>query len=141
MILGTRSCWRSSSPSKCGDSDWRERRYLTRCGPTTKTWSTYTLPKGSVGPIFLEIRLTAYRPGSKNVKPDALSCYFEGNSRTEDLETILRPEMFLSAVEMDIKRQVREAAGTETAPSGCLGGRHYVPRQSRAQVLQWGHAS
>ena len=56
-------------------------------------------------------------------------------------ETILRPVVFLNAVEMDIERTVREAVGTEAAPSGCPDGRQYVPRQSRAQVLQWGHAS
>ena len=42
---------------------------------------------------------------------------------------------------MDIERLVREAAGTEAAPSGCPDGKQYGPRQSRAQVLQWGHAS
>ena len=83
----------------------------------------------------------AYQPGSKNVKPDALSRCFEPNDRFEAPETILRPGVFLHAVEMNIEREVREAAGTEAVPSGCPDGRQFVPRQSRAQVLQWGHAS
>ena len=83
----------------------------------------------------------AYRPGSKNIKPDALSRYFENNDRFEAPETILWLEVFVQAVEMNIERQVREAAGTKAAPSGCPDGRQFVPRQSRAQVLQWGHAS
>ena len=49
--------------------------------------------------------------------------------------------MFLSAIGVDIERQVREAAGTEAASSRCPDGGQYVPGLSRAQVLQWGHAS
>ena len=83
----------------------------------------------------------AYRPGSKNIKPDALSRVFDPEDRAEPPETILRPEVFVSAVGMDIEQEVREAAGTEAAPSGCPEGRQFVPGQSRARVLQWGHAS
>ena len=83
----------------------------------------------------------AYRPGSKNVKPDALSRSFESDIRTEAPETILCPEVFVNAIEMEIERKVREAVGSEAAPSGCADGRQYVPRESRAEVLQWGHAS
>ena len=81
----------------------------------------------------------AYRPGLKNVKPDALSRMFEPDDRVKAPETILRPEVFLHAVVVDIERQVREAAGTEAAPSRCPDGRQFVPRQW--EVLQWGHAS
>ena len=83
----------------------------------------------------------AYRPGTKNVKPDALSRMFEPEDRTETPETILRPEVFINATGVDIEQEVREAAGTEAAPSGCPDGRQFVPSQSRAKVLQWGHAS
>ena len=83
----------------------------------------------------------AYRPGSKNLKPDALSRIFEPEDRVEPPETILRPEVFVRAVGVDIEQEVRDAAGTEAAPSGCPEGRQFVPGQSRARVLQWGHAS
>ena len=79
--------------------------------------------------------------GSRNVKPDALSRVFDPEDRTEAPEAILRPEMFVNATGVDIEREVREAAGTEAAPSGCPDGRQFVPSQSRAKVLQWGHAS
>ena len=83
----------------------------------------------------------AYRPGSKNVKPDALSRYFESPIKEDQPETILRPELFINAIEMDIERTVKEAVGAEAAPSGCPDGRQYVPRGTRAQVIQWGHSS
>ena len=73
----------------------------------------------------------AYRPGSKNVKPDALLRYFESDIRTEAPEAILHPEVFVNAIEMEIERKVREAVGSEAAPSGCLDGRQYVPRERR----------
>ena len=66
---------------------------------------------------------------------------FDPEDRTETPETILRPEVFLSATGVDIEQEVREAAGTKAAPSGCPDGRQFIPRQSRAKVLQWGHAS
>ena len=53
----------------------------------------------------------AYQPGSKNVKPDALSRYFESPVRTESLETTSRPKVFVNAIEMDIERTVKEAVG------------------------------
>ena len=83
----------------------------------------------------------AYRPGTKIVKPDALSRMFDPEDRTETPETILRPEVFINATRVDIEQEVREAAGTEATPSGCPDGKQFVPSQSRAKVLQWGHAS
>ena len=83
----------------------------------------------------------AYRPGSKNIKPDALSRVFDPEDRVEVPETILRPEVFVRATGVDMEQEVREAAGTEAAPSGCPDRRQFVLRQSRAKVLQWGHAS
>ena len=83
----------------------------------------------------------AYWPGSKNAKPDTLSRVFEPEDRVEAPETILRPEVFLRAVGVDVEQLVRDVAGTEAAPSGCPEGRQFVPGGSRAEVLQWGHAS
>ena len=83
----------------------------------------------------------AYRPGSKNVKPDALSHYFESSNKETKPDTILRPEVFINAIEMEIERTVKEALGTEAAPSKCPEGRLFVPNNVRAQVIQWGHSS
>ena len=68
-----------------------------------------------------------YRPGSKNVKPDALSRYFESSNKETEPDTILRPEVFINAIEMEIERTVKAAQGTEAAPSKCPEGRLLVP--------------
>ena len=84
----------------------------------------------------------AYRPGSKNVKPDALSHYFESPHSSEPPETILPPEvLFANAGQMDIDQLVREAVGSEATPSGCPDGSQYVPAGLRARVIEWGHSS
>ena len=83
----------------------------------------------------------AYRPGSENVKPDALSRYFEIPTKEVDPDTILRPEVFIKTIEMEIERVVCQAQGDNTAPSNCPDGRLYVPANARSQVLQWGHSS
>ena len=69
----------------------------------------------------------AFRPGAKNVKPDSLSRYFEGPTKDNEPDTILRPEVFIHANEMNIERTVQEALGTDAAPSKCPVGRLFVP--------------
>ena len=51
---------------------------------------------------------------------------------------ILRPKVFINAIEMDIERVVQQAQETEAAPSNCPDGRLFVPACMQSQVLQWG---
>ena len=53
------------------------------------------------------------------MKPDALSRYFNADNKEAEPDTILKPEVFVNAIEMDIGRVVNEALGTEAAPSKC----------------------
>ena len=55
--------------------------------------------------------------------------------RKEPPETILIPEVFVNAKEMDIEKSVKEAVGTEAAPSGCPDGSQYIPRGMRVQLI------
>ena len=93
-----------------------------------------------MGSVLLPIPVPPGLP-AWHIKPNALSRMLDPEDRTETPETILRPEVFVNATGVDIEQEVREAAGTEAAPSGCPDGRQFVPRQSRAKVLQWEHAS
>ncbi|KAK7916542.1 hypothetical protein WMY93_012303 [Mugilogobius chulae] len=98
-----------------------------------------------------------YRPGSRNVKPDALSrqstteefdsqpgpiippsCLVDSPDSTDKSSA---PTFLLGAVGWEIERVVQEAQRTQpdpgNGPPGCL----FVPDSVRSKVLQWGHNS
>uniref|UniRef100_A0A9J8DGU4 Gypsy retrotransposon integrase-like protein 1 n=1 Tax=Cyprinus carpio carpio TaxID=630221 RepID=A0A9J8DGU4_CYPCA len=70
----------------------------------------------------------SYRPGSKNVKPDALSRLFE------DPEEEVGPFLGMSSDGWG-----RPCGGG--VPRGCPAGRLFVPATLRPEVLRWGHES
>ena len=81
----------------------------------------------------------AYRPGSKNTKPDALSRRFGPPTCDPAPDTILRPEVFISTI--NIETTVRSSLGEEAAPSACPDNCLFIPVGVRPQVLLWGHSS
>ncbi len=83
----------------------------------------------------------SYRPGSKNVKPDALSCLFGAPEGELTAETILPEGMVVGALSWGIERRVEEAGRGVHVPEGCPAGRLLVPEALRPEVLQWGHES
>ncbi len=83
----------------------------------------------------------SYRPGSKNVKPDALSRLFEAPEGELTAETILPEGMVVGALSWGIERRLEEAGRVVHVPEGCPAGRLLVPEALRPEVLQWGHES
>ncbi|KAL2096038.1 hypothetical protein ACEWY4_008186 [Coilia grayii] len=83
----------------------------------------------------------SYRPGSRNVKPDALSRQFQEEDRLHGPVPILPESRVVAALTWDVERQVQRALQDEPGPSACPEGRLYVPETLRSQVLQWGHDS
>ncbi|XP_077429679.1 uncharacterized protein LOC144056607 [Vanacampus margaritifer] len=81
------------------------------------------------------------RPGSQNVKPDALSRLYDPEPVTKEPETILSPDCVIGAVTWPIEREVKQANGEATPPKGCPANRLFVPEQLRPQVIHWGHTS
>ena len=83
----------------------------------------------------------SYRPGSKNVKPDALSRIYSPEKETLPPEPILPPELIVGAALFDVESQVLRAQSREpgpgNGPSNCL----FVPTSVRPEVLTWGHGS
>uniref|UniRef100_A0A8C7WRQ0 Gypsy retrotransposon integrase-like protein 1 n=1 Tax=Oryzias sinensis TaxID=183150 RepID=A0A8C7WRQ0_9TELE len=81
-----------------------------------------------------------YRPGSRNIKPDALS---RRHSSSEDTvkSTILPSTCIIGNLTWDVESRVLQAQGEEPnhpiAPPNTL----YVPTSLRSEVLSWGHAS
>ncbi|KAI7790520.1 Pol polyprotein [Triplophysa rosa] len=83
----------------------------------------------------------SYRPGSKNVKPDALSRLFEDSDRVSSVDPILLEERVVGSLAWEIERRVEEAGRRVQMPGKCLAGHLFVPVSLRSEVLQWCHSS
>lgn len=81
-----------------------------------------------------------YRPGSRNIKPDALSRQFTAETPSEP-ETILPSSCVIASVTWEIESRVLQAQGHDpdpgTGPNNCL----FVPDSVRSDVLQWAHST
>lgn len=82
-----------------------------------------------------------YRPGSRNVKPDALSRQSEDESTSSPPETILHPSCFLGAALWDVEQEVQDALQVHPSPDNVPNGCLFVPTHLRSRVLQWVHSS
>ncbi|KAI3361840.1 hypothetical protein L3Q82_002169 [Scortum barcoo] len=84
----------------------------------------------------------SYRPGSRNVKPDALSCQFQ---RDEDVapcpDTIISSSHLVALLTWEIEERVKAAQESQPGPSACPQYRLFVPPSLRSDVLQWAHSS
>lgn len=82
-----------------------------------------------------------YRPGSRNVKPDALSRLFSNSDSSQQPENIIPSTCIVANVCWEIEAKIKEAQNTEpdpgNGPANCL----YVPSSVRSQVLQWVHTA
>lgn len=85
----------------------------------------------------------SYRPGSRNIKPDALSRLFlKGEEEgTTEADTILPPARLAAAITWGVEERVQAALEEQPGPSACPPNRLFVPRQLRSEVLQWGHST
>lgn len=86
--------------------------------------------------------ILSYRPGSRNVQPDALSRqYQKGDSHLQKPVAILPGSRVVGALMWDTESHVWRALEDQPGPSACPEGRLYVPENLRSQVLQWAHDS
>ena len=82
-----------------------------------------------------------YRPGSKNVKHDALSRMFDHLDKEAIPEPVVPENRILAPVQWDIERGVHDALATNPDPGGGPPNRLFVPVRLRPRVLRWAHAS
>lgn len=82
-----------------------------------------------------------YRPGSRNVKPDALSRQFSITGEDSDPEPVLPAACVIGAISWEIERLIQEAQENEQDPGTGPPGRLFVPSAVRSQVLQWAHTA
>ena len=73
----------------------------------------------------------SYRPGSKNVKADALSRKFDGASEPPTTGPIVPPAYLVSPIRWDIDGKIQQALRWEPTPPDCPEGRTYVPTALR----------
>ena len=71
----------------------------------------------------------AYRPGSKNVKPDALSRIYSAPESSESPEPVIPPSRLMAAVSWAVEDVVREAQRANPDPGTGPPGLLYVPVQ------------
>ncbi len=83
----------------------------------------------------------SYRPGSKNIKPDALSRLFDSPGSGVSPETILPRGVVVAAVSWGVERRVKEALRGVDVRRGCPTGLLFVPGPLRPSVLEWSHSS
>uniref|UniRef100_A0A673AT68 Gypsy retrotransposon integrase-like protein 1 n=1 Tax=Sphaeramia orbicularis TaxID=375764 RepID=A0A673AT68_9TELE len=83
----------------------------------------------------------SYRPGSKNVKPDALSRLFMPVNSDSEPGPILPETCVVGAVQLEIEKSVIDALQDCDIPAGVPPDRLFVPDHLRPQVIHWAHTS
>ncbi|KAL0147024.1 hypothetical protein M9458_057548, partial [Cirrhinus mrigala] len=78
----------------------------------------------------------SYRPGSKNIKPDALSRIFDHSEQPPSPESIIPGRLVVSTLSWEIESKVRTALEGVTPPPGCPPGRFI--RAGGSTVIRWG---
>ncbi|KAK5919575.1 hypothetical protein CgunFtcFv8_023452 [Champsocephalus gunnari] len=84
----------------------------------------------------------SYRPGSRNIKADALSRQFgEGGNIPRGLDTILPTPQLVAALIWEVEEKVNAAQQDQPGPSACPPNRLFVPQTLRSDVIQLAHYS
>lgn len=92
--------------------------------------------------LFSRFHFTlAYRPGSKNLKPDTLSRIYSADPLASDPDTILPVSCRVSTITWGVEEAVRQALRQHPDPGGGPAGCLFVSDPLRSKVLQWGHSS
>lgn len=116
-------------------TDHKNLAYLQtakRLNPRQARWALF----------FTRFQFTiTYRPGSRNIKPDALSRKDSETEENEDPENILPPDCVVGAISWEIESLIRAAQDTEPDPGTGPPGKLFVPQSVRSRVLQWAHNS
>jgi hypothetical protein len=82
----------------------------------------------------------SYRPGSNNVKPDALSRRYNPTTTTPEPETILSTLCLATVLSWQIGKQVQDAQRSQPKAGGGPDNRMFVPDAGRSSVLERAHS-
>ncbi|KAI2664122.1 Transposon Tf2-11 polyprotein [Labeo rohita] len=115
-------------------TDHKNLQYLReakRLNPRQARWA----------PFFTRFNFKiTYRPGTKNIKADALSRLYSTDTPLEP-ENILPSDVILHPITWDIEDNIRHATLQEPAPPECPDGKTYIPRSQRQYLLGKVHES
>lgn len=117
---------------------WTDHKYFTylrdakRLTPRQTRWSLFFNRFNYV---------LTFRPGSKNVKPDALSRHFSPPDVPDLEEGIITPICLVGTLTWTIEKEVREAQQEEPDPGSGPPGTLLVPTSTRSKVLEWLHTN
>ncbi|KAK3569947.1 hypothetical protein QTP86_007632 [Hemibagrus guttatus] len=111
-------------------TDHKNLEYLRaakRLNPRQARWALF----------FTRFKFTiSYRPGSKNVKTDALSRIYGPDIASEDPEPVLPEKIFASPISWS-----EDTLPESGAPPGCLPGLQFIPRSHRTSLIHATHVS
>ncbi len=82
----------------------------------------------------------SYRPGSRNLKADALSRLHAPEEDNQEPEPILSEDIFLSPIQWAPESILTPSVST-SEPPGCPPGLQYVPRRQRTPIIHSAHSS
>uniref|UniRef100_A0A3B3HV01 Gypsy retrotransposon integrase-like protein 1 n=1 Tax=Oryzias latipes TaxID=8090 RepID=A0A3B3HV01_ORYLA len=82
-----------------------------------------------------------YRPGSRNIKPDALSRQYSSSDDPDSATNIIPSTCIIGALTWDIETKVIQAQGEDTDHPDPPPGTLYVPQSLRSDAITWAHAS
>ncbi len=140
--------WRSVWLLVSGDTGSREPACHSLSGRIIKIWSTIRSAKrlnarqARWALFFGRFDFTiSFRPGSKNLKPDALSRQFGSSEVSPTTENILPQRCVVGAASWGVERAVKRALLQVTRPARAPEGTLFVPEVVRSTVLRWGHSS
>ncbi|KAL0168811.1 hypothetical protein M9458_037033, partial [Cirrhinus mrigala] len=82
-----------------------------------------------------------YRPGSQNLKADALSRIHEPNHAIHPPESILPASIIVAPVTWDVMTDITEAQAQDPPPAECPDNLTYVPAVLRSRILSEVHTA
>ena len=115
-------------------TDHKNLAYLQtakRLNPRQARWSLF----------FSRFNLSiSYRPGSKNLKPDALSRLYAPHDSVKEPSPILPPTCTFGALQWEILDLISQALPADPDPGNGPPNRTYVPSSVRPRLIQWAHS-
>ncbi len=85
--------------------------------------------------------ILSYRPGTKNLTPDALSQVYANSKQEDPITPIITSSKILAPVRWEHENTIRQVQVREPDPGGGPTNCLLVPKSVRSQVLQWSHSS